>query len=157
MTRRMLSTATGSLHVIEIELDASRYTDFWAWRVEVRNLVDYRRRGDRWWRDFCMVVWLSSNGRVRGIAGLGSLTPTEVISTLSTRWTTTLRPLSRTSLRSEILAAIDPEVIAVSSSLRGRYQALKFSISPQRGRAKARHVSTTYPYAEQLEPMPVAF
>jgi len=157
MTRRMLSTATGSLHVIEIDIDAAKYSEFWAWRVEVRNLVDYRRRGDRWWRDFCMTLWLCADGHVRGIAGLGSLTPTEVISTLSTRWTTTLRPITRASLRSEILAAIDPTVIAVPQSIRGRYQALKFSIWPQRVRTSAVLLPASHPPTSDIEPMPVVF
>lgn len=155
MARRLLTRVTGSLHMIEIDLAPSGYPDFWAWRVEVRNFVDYRRRGDRRWRDTCMSVWLSADGHVRGIIGLGSLIPAEVLAAFHGRWPTTLCSISPADLLREITAVIDPAVIAAPPSSHGRYQHVKFSIWPQQRRAKAASLFALRPLASYVEPMPV--
>ncbi len=155
ITRRLLTKATGSLRVIEIDITASQYTDFWAWRVEARNLVDYRRRENRWWAGFIIAVWWSADRSVRGVVSLGSLTASEVLSAFDARWRTGIRPIEPTDLRREISAFIDPGVIALSPSPHGRYQALKLSIWPQRSRTKTPPVRGEHLPTLNIEPMPI--
>lgn len=155
MARRLLSKATGPLYVIKVDLAASEYAAFWRWRIEARNLVDHRRRVDRWWRDFVVTVWLSADGHARGIVGLGSLTPAEVLSAFNTRWTTAIRLIELVELRTEVLAAVHPAVIAAPPCRSGRYQSLKFSIWSQQRGTGIQASPVSYAPNSYFEPMPV--
>ena len=92
VTRRMMRGEVRNLCAVEIEL-APSLADFWSWRVEARNVVDYRRRTDRWWRDLALSVWLNQDGMMRGIVALGPVTPDEFLAVFS-RWPTALRPIT---------------------------------------------------------------
>lgn len=102
-----------------------------------------------------MTVWRSADGRVRGIIGLGSLTPAEIASAFDTRWAATLRPIDPADLRSEILKVIDPAAIAPPPITHGRYHPLKFSISAQRSRTKTVPVRAAHQSTLNIEPMPI--
>jgi hypothetical protein len=155
VSRRILGTATGSLYAIEFGIRVSSPADFWAWRVEARNSIDYRRRGDRWWRDISLNVWLCADGYVRGVVALGSLTASEVVATFDARWATTLRPIDPAHLRTEIYAAIRPAVIAAQRPSCGRYQSLKFAVWPQRSLPKKMRLPDPRLPGRYIEPMPI--
>jgi hypothetical protein len=154
LAKRISRISTGSTYALEIAVGAFTPADFWKWSIEARNFIDYRRRENRWWRDFCFAVWWSVDGHARGIVGLGSLAPAEIASTLEPRWATTLRPICPADLQSEILKATDPAVIAAPHGS-CRYQHLRFSIWPQRHRAKSLPLAASRPPALWAEPMPV--
>jgi hypothetical protein len=78
----------------------------------------------------------------------------EIVSAFDSRWATNLRTIEPADLRLEILAAIDPAVIAARLPSR-RYQPLRFSIWPQR--TKPVKLSSSYAQYNYLEPMPIAF
>lgn len=155
IARRLRHTGNGSFHAIEIAAEVLSPADFQTWRVQVRNALDYRRRGDRWWRDFGMIVWCSAVGDIRGIVRIGSLTGLEVTSAFDSRWATNLRAIEPAELRSEILAAIDPAVISAPASPGGRYQAVKLSIWPQRPRARTPPLPAAHLSTALIEPMPI--
>lgn len=151
---KRIQTVAGKRNVIEIDASLSTLADFWSWRIEVRNLTDYRRRDCRWWREFLMTVWLCHDGRLRGIASLGSLTPAEVLEVLNRRWPTTLWPVESNDLRQEIAAIVHPTMIA-TIQVRARYQSLKFSIWPKASRTNRQSAPISLPTRRLVEPMPV--
>jgi hypothetical protein len=155
IARRIQGAGTGSFCAIEIAAEVFSPAEFQTWRVRIRNALDYRRRADRWWRDFGMIVWCSAVGDIRGIVRLGPLTGFEVTSAFDSRWATNLRAIEPTELRSEILAAIDPAVIAATASPGGRYQAVKLSIWPQPSRARTPPLPAAHPSTALIEPMPI--
>lgn len=152
----MLRTEAHNLCVVEIELARSSLADFWSWRVEARNVVDYRRRIDRWWRDLAVSVWLNHDGVMRGIVALGSVTPDEFLAVFS-RWPTTLRSIAPSALRDEVYAIVQPSRLAFPELPPRRYQSLKFTIAPQRHAMRAPSRPEVQVASRYLEPMPVLF
>src|SRR4051812_43456248 len=90
LTQRIHNVAPGNLYAIEIETPFCCPADFWSWRIEARNLIDYRRRSSRWWQRSGLHVWLGNDGGLRGIAALGELMPEEFMDAFNSHWQTTL-------------------------------------------------------------------
>jgi hypothetical protein len=132
VARRILSSNPRHLHAVEIEVPISTLADFWTWRVQARNIVDYSRRACQWWRDVSLCVWLCEDGRIRGLVSLGSIAPEEFLGAVGRRWPTTLRAIDPTKVREEIYGVIRPGQIANLGLSRGRYQPLKFQVGPRR-------------------------
>lgn len=151
---KRIQTIAGKRNVIEIDASLSTLADFWSWRIEARNLIDYRRRDCRWWRELLLSVWLCRDGRLRGVVGIASLTPAEVLEVLNRRWPTTLRPVESNDLRQEIATIVHPRVIT-TIQVRARYQSLKFSIWPKGTRTKIQSAPVSLPTRRVVEPMPV--
>jgi hypothetical protein len=149
----MLRTEARNLCVVEIELAQSSFADFWSWRVEVRNVVDYRRRTDRWWRDLALSVWLNQDGMMRGIVALGSVTPDEFLEVFS-RWPTALRPLTPSTLRDEVYAIVEPSQLAFPVLPPRRYQSLKLTIAARRNAPKVISPLSEQGATRYLGPMP---
>jgi hypothetical protein len=149
----MLRTEARNLCAVEIEL-APSFADFWSWRVEVRNLVDYRRRTDRWWRDLALNVWLNQDGVVRGIVALGSVTPDEFLAVFS-RWPTALRPITPSTLREEVYAIVQPSRLAFPALPPRRYQSLKLTIAARRNAPKVASLFNEKAVRRYVEPMPI--
>jgi hypothetical protein len=150
----MMRGEARNLCVVEIKLEPSSFADFWARRVEVRNVVDYRRRTDRWWRDLAVSVWLSQDGMMRGIVALGAVTPDEFLAAFA-RWPTALRPITPSTLRDEVYAIVQPSQVASPALPRGRYQSLKFTIAAQRKAARAISSPIEKVISRYVEPMPI--
>jgi hypothetical protein len=150
----MLREDSRNFYVIEIALEPSSFADFWAWRVEVRNVVDYRRRTDRWWRDLALNVWLNRDGMMRGIVALGPVTPDEFLAVFS-RWPTALWPITPSTLRDEIYAIVQPSQVGSPALPRGRYQSLKFTIAARRKAARAISSPIERVISRYVEPMPI--
>jgi hypothetical protein len=145
-----------NLYLVEIELAKSSFADFWSWRIDVRNVVDYRRRTDRWWRDLVLSVWLNQDGMIRGIVALGPVTPDEFLEVFS-RWPSALWAITPSVLRDEIFAIVQPSRLAFPALPPRRYQSLKLTIAAQRNAPK-----TITPFSENavnryFEPMPILF
>jgi hypothetical protein len=98
VSQRIRNTATGGLYAIEIKA-AFRPVSFSSWRIEARNVFDYRRRTSRWWQRSVLHVWLSNDGGLHGIVALGELTPEEFLDAFGSRWLTTLRFIRPNGLR----------------------------------------------------------
>src|SRR5215213_10175612 len=77
-TIRILAHSTAPLHSITLTIPNPTPEGFRAWRVEIRNRVDYLRREFPVWRKFGLCVFLQSDGTIRGIVSLGRLGPDEV-------------------------------------------------------------------------------
>jgi hypothetical protein len=154
VARRILRTKARNLYLVEIELGPSSFADFWSWRVEVRNVADYRRRMGRWWREFALNVWLNQNGMVRGIVALGPVTPDEFLAVFS-RWPTALRPITPSTLRDEVYAIVQPSRLAFPALPPRRYQGLKLTIMARRSAPKPIPPLSEKGVSRYLEPMPV--
>lgn len=102
----------GSLYGIEIKTSFCCPTDFWSWRIDARNIADYRRYKSRWWRHTGLHVWLGNDGGLYGIVALGELTPEEFIEAFGSRWPVTLWSIEQDDLRDEVYAAMWPGWIA---------------------------------------------
>jgi hypothetical protein len=150
----MLREDSRNFYVIEIALEPSSFADFWAWRVEVRNVVDYRRRTDRWWRDLAVSVWLSQDGVMRGIVALGAVTPDEFLAAFA-RWPTALRPITPSTLRDEVYAIVQPSRLAFPALPPRRYQSLKLTIAARRNTSKSISPLSEKAVCRYLEPMPI--
>lgn len=154
ITKRIVSRATGKLHVVRIEPPIFSRADFWRWRTEVRNMIDHYRRNSRWWRSFGLQVWLCRDGKLRGITCLGSLTEGEVLTAFNRRWPTALRSIDPSDLRREIVTIVHPNMIA-SVQVKARYQSVKLAIWPQRTRLKTSLLPVPDTIKVRIEPMPV--
>jgi hypothetical protein len=150
----MLRSETRNFHVVEIKLAPSSFADFWSWRVEARNVVDYRRRTDRWWRDLTLNVWINADGMVRGIVTLGPVTPDEFLAVFS-RWPTELRPITPLSVRDEIYAIVQPSQLAFPAVPSRRYQGLKLTIAARRKGTKTISLPSPKAVSPYFEPMPI--
>ena len=150
----MIRTEARNLCAVEIELAPSSFADFWSWRVEARNVVDYRRRTDRWWRDLALSVWLNQDGMMRGIVALGPVTPDEFLEAF-TRWPTALRPITPSDLRDEIYAIVQPSRLAFPALPPRRYQSLKLTIAARRNAPKTISPLSEKAVSRYLEPMPI--
>jgi hypothetical protein len=154
VARRMRRTEARNLCVVEIDFARSSLADFWSWRVEARNVVDYRRRTDRWGRDLALNVWLNEDGMMRGIVALGPVTPDEFLAVFS-RWPTALWPITPSTLRDEIYAIVQPSQVGSPALPRGRYQSLKFTIAARRKAARAISSPIEKVISRYVEPMPI--
>jgi hypothetical protein len=153
LARCVLSRGPRRLYAVEIETTIPSPCGFGRWRTAFRNVVDYHRRGSRYWNDLGTWLWLSGDGRVQGVASLGSVTEAEFIAAVGRRWPTTLRLINPQRLRDEIIAVVRPGVIHPGSGA-GRYQSIRTAIWPRRkptlGGPPPLLVSNRY-----LKPMPI--
>jgi hypothetical protein len=157
LAKRIQGTVTGKLFCVQVGLPNATLADFWGFRIEARNLVDYRRHGCRWWREFMCHLWLGQDGRVRGVGCLGSLISSEVLEAFQTRWPTTMRVIAPENLRSEIVSIIRPSAIS-SVQVSARYQSIKLAIWPQRLRARPKNLlASPIQTASMREAMPILF
>src|SRR4051812_5461986 len=157
VARRILSSDPRCMHAVEIDANLHTLPDFWCWRVEVRNVIDHRRRACRWWRNLGLSVWLSNDGHVRGIVSLGAVTVEEFEAAVGRRWSVTLRDIDSTAVREEIYRAIRPGVIADFGLAQGRYQPIKLYVGPRRA-AHGTSMLGRVPEADHwVEPMPMLF
>jgi hypothetical protein len=99
------------LHAVSIEVPISSLADFWLWRVQARNVVDYRR-ASRWWSELTLCVWLRHDNRLCGILSLGAVTPDEFLAAVRRRWPITLQTIDPEKVREEVYAVIRPGQIA---------------------------------------------
>ena len=132
IARRILATSPRNLFAIEIAAALPSLRAFWCWRVEARNWIDYRRRASGFWKSAGLYVWLSQDGRVRGVITLDALTKDEVETTFGKRWPIILRQINQTVLRSHIYEAVRPPVIWNDGQDQFRYQHRKLTIWPRR-------------------------
>lgn len=130
IARRILDRTKGHLYVVEIDAGLHTLPDFGCWRIEARNLIDHKRRSCRWWRDLGISVWLSKDGRVRGIVSLGAVTAEEFNAAVGRRWPLRLRAIDPATVREEVYRVIRPGMIADFGLGQGRYQPLKFAVWP---------------------------
>jgi hypothetical protein len=152
--RRMIGGEVRNLCIVEIKLALSSFADFWSWRVEARNVVDYRRRTDRWWRDLALNVWLNQDGMMRGVVALGPVTDDEFLAAFS-RWPTALRPITPSSLRDEVYTIVQPSRLVFPVLPPRRYQGLKLTIAARRSAPKPISPLSEKPVSRYLEPMPI--
>jgi hypothetical protein len=153
LSRRILATSPRRLVATEFTTAISSPAEFARWRIEVRNIVDYRRRECCWRREVGLWTWLSVDGRVRGVLSLGSLTEDEFVAALDWRWPTALQALTSSELRDGILAAIQPTMIYAGSD--GRYQRVRSAVWPRKAAKKAAMSNSPEAAAPRIEPMPV--
>jgi hypothetical protein len=154
IARRVQSTGNHNLHAVEIDIAPSRLADFWSWRIEVRNVIDYRRRTSRWWRHCGLIVWLGADQRLRGVVYLGLVAPVDFLAAFS-RWPTTLRPIDPAVLRDTIYTIVQPGMIATMPTSKARYQPLKLAVWPRRKATKTRSSVQERASTVHIEPMPV--
>jgi hypothetical protein len=157
VARRIMANDPRHLHAVSIEVPISSLADFWLWRVQARNVVDYRR-ASRWWSELTLCVWLRHDNRLCGILSLGAITPGEFEAAVGRRWPMTLRAIDPTKVREEIYAVIRPGMIADCGLTRGWYQPVKFAVWPKRQRMEPRLFDqSTFSPRHAIEPMPVLF
>jgi hypothetical protein len=156
LARRILAHGAKNLHIVEIDISACSPLDFRTWRVAARNILDHLRRSNwnSWWRDCGLHVWLGADGKLRGVAFLGAVTPHEFNSAFGSRWPTALRPISSDNLRNEIFGAVRPGVIVPAESS-SRYQALKLAIWPRRRSPPKKSSISAVISDHHIEPMPI--
>jgi hypothetical protein len=123
------------MHRVTIHADLQGPADFPSWRIQVRNLLDYRRRACRWWRGVGLWLWLSKDGSVRGIVSLGAVTEEEFMDAVGRRWPVKVQPLEHEGLRETIyLHAIRPGVIFEAGQHTGGYQGIRMTVEPRKQR-----------------------
>ena len=138
VSRRILVTHPRQLYAVTIDATLQGPADFSSWRIQVRNLLDYRRRACRWWREVGLWLWLSADGCVRGIVSLGAVTEGEFIGALGRRWPTRVTGIAGEDLRSEAyLHALRPGVILDTGPRGGRYQGIRVAVKPHGMRSQA--------------------
>jgi hypothetical protein len=120
VARRIMANDPRHLHAVSIEVPISSLADFWLWRVQARNVVDYRR-ASRWWSELTLCVWLRHDNRLCGILSLGAVTPDEFLAAVRRRWPITLQTIDPEKVREEVYAVIRPGQIADFGSKQGRY------------------------------------
>jgi hypothetical protein len=154
IAHRVQSTGTHKRYAVEIDIAPTSPADFLTWRIEARNVIDYRRRTDRWWRNCGLTVWLGADQRLRGIVFLGPVAPVDFLAAFS-RWPTTLRPINPAVLRETIYSIVRPEMIAAMPTSKARHQSLKLAVWPRREAVKTRSLVQEREPAAYIEPMPI--
>jgi hypothetical protein len=99
---------------------------------------------------------MGADGRLRGVVSLDAITAEEFANAFR-RWPVNLTSIEAEGLGTAIYAAIEPGVVA-SSTGRGGYQAVRFTLKPQMTTARLEPVSrapTEAATALVIEPMPV--
>jgi hypothetical protein len=145
---------THNLYAVEIDIAPTSPADFSTWRIEARNVIDYRRRTNRWWRNCGLTVWLGADQRLRGIVFLGPVALVEFLAAFS-RWQTTLRPVDPAVLRETIYSIVRPGMIAAMPTSKARYQSLKLAVWPRREATMTRSPVPVQIPQVYIEPMPV--
>ncbi len=145
---------THNPYAVEINIAPTSPADFSTWRIEARNVIDYRRRINRWWRNCGLTVWLGADQRLRGIVFLGPVAPVDFLAAFS-RWPMTLRPVSPTVLWEAINGFVKPGMIAAMPTSKARYQSLKLAVWPRRKVVKTRSLVQERTPTAYIEPMPV--
>lgn len=152
-TRQILRTCPRNLATISIDPKFQSIPDFRQWRIEARNLLDYRRRQNRWFRELGLWVWRCQDGQIRGVISLAAVTTDEFKAAFDRRWPTTLRPIDPAALRDDVISVLQPDMISAGES-NGRYQSLKLWIWPRNPmRKKSALVAPIH--GAWIEPMPV--
>jgi hypothetical protein len=154
IAQRIHAVGNDNLRAVEIDIAPSGPADFWSWRIEARNVIDYRRRTSRWWRRCGLIVWLGADQRLRGIVFLGAVAPVDFLAAFS-RWPTILRPIDPATLRETICVIVQPGMIGAMPSLKARYQQRKLAIWPHREAKQTRSPTSTRVPQAYIEPMPV--
>jgi hypothetical protein len=154
IAQRIHAIGNHNLRAVEIDIAPSTPADFWSWRVETRNVIDYRRRTSQWWRRCGLIVWLGADQRLRGIVFLGAVAPVDFLAAFS-RWPTTLRPIDPAVLRNTIYAIVQPGMIATMPTSKARYQPLKLAVWPRRKATMTRSQVQERAPTVYIEPMPV--
>lgn len=152
-TRQILQACPRNLATIELDPKIQSSADFRQWRIEVRNLLDYRRRQNRWYRELGLWVWHCQDGKIRGVISLAAVTKDEFKAAFDRRWPTTLRPIDPATLRNDVISVLQPDMIYAGEA-NGRYQSLKLWIWPQSPMRKKSALVTPI-YEAWIEPMPV--
>lgn len=129
-SRRILAAHPRRLFAITVAPTLAAWTNFRSLRIQVRNLVEYRRQQSRWWRDLGLWGWLGSDGLVRGIGSLGSVLEDEFLKSFGRRWPTTLRRIEVQDVRSETYFAMRPGIILDTGPHHSRYQRVRVCIEP---------------------------
>lgn len=155
VSRRILSHDPRRLHAVTIAPRLDGLGDFPGWRVAVRNLVDHRRRQDRWWLAVGLWCWLGRGGAVRGIVSLGAVTEPEFEHALGRRWPVALRWIEIAAAREEVYYACCPRVIADTGSRSGRYQPVSAWIGPERAALRAAQPLAAAACGGWVDAMPV--
>jgi hypothetical protein len=114
-----------------VELQIGDPTRFQQERIAIRNFVDYLRRKHPAWRSLGLHLFLGRDGKLRGVASLGLVSPGEAQRRLSTRWPTSLRVVEPADLRLAIWHALKPRVIW-NGPVEGRYWTRRISIWARR-------------------------
>jgi hypothetical protein len=157
ISRRILRHSPRRLFALTTAPNLLSPADFPCWRVQVRNLLDYRHRASKWWSDVGVWSWLSADGQVRGVTCLGSVADEEFLDVFGRRWPAALRVIDSVDLRHSLyLDALRPGVILDSGLGRSRYQPIKLAIQPPRkvSLASAR-VEMSWPLGSGDDAMPV--
>jgi hypothetical protein len=104
-----------------------------------------------------MQVWLSTDGRPRGVASLDAITEEEFADAF-TRWPVSLKKIEDADLDRAIYAAIEPDVVVCPSGFFG-YQAVRLTLKAQKPTAVRQPITKAVPEpvrkAAFIEPMPV--
>jgi hypothetical protein len=129
---KILTATTGALFAVELAITDPTLIGLRAFRIEIRNWLDHRRRTAPAWKAVGFHLWLCRDRTLRGALSAGSLGPSEICSTLGARWPIRLRTIRPDDLRTELYAAIRPSMIAAPVPARGRYWRLRVSIWPRR-------------------------
>jgi hypothetical protein len=154
IARRIHAVGNHNLRAVEIDIAPSSMADFWSWRIEARNVIDYRRRTNRSWRHCGLIVWSGADHKLRGIVFLGAVAPVDFLVAFS-RWPTTLRPIDPAVLRDTIYVIVKPGSIATMPTSKARYQSLKLAVWPRRKATMTRSQVQERAPTVYIEPMPV--
>lgn len=133
VARDFLCTSTGPIYAITINAQISNLDTFRRWRTSAWNIVSFRRRC-RWWRDIAMRVWLTRDGSIRGVVALGSITESEFLTALGSRWPLALRQICPEALYDELYGVVHPDAIMADDLCHARYQPGQMKVRPRRAR-----------------------
>lgn len=142
---------TAQAFTLTIATSIGTAAEFAQWRTAIRNFIDHRRRGCRWWRSVSLDLCLQADGTVRGVVRLGEIAADEFVRALACRWAVTMRPIGLGEVRTELYYALHPTRIADFGIAR-RYQGVRVTIGPQVSRTGSPQPRRT---AEGAAPLPV--
>jgi hypothetical protein len=95
----------------------------------MHNVISYRRRRNRWWRDVGLWGWWNGED-LCGLVELGSIMPTEFVSALRRYGKIHLRTFDSENIRVEVYRAARSVSTFPRSDAAGRYQPVKIAIEP---------------------------
>lgn len=148
---RFSSGPKGRAYAVLVATSIKSAADFAHWRTAIRNFIDHRRRGCRWWRSVSFDLWLQVDGTVRGVMLLGEIDAAEFVLALAGRWAVTMRPIDLSEVRTELFYALHPTRIADFGIAR-RYQSVRVTIGSQVSRTRSPQPRRA---AEPPTPLPV--
>lgn len=155
VARAFLRESTGRTYSIILDANIRSLDHFAEWRVAMRNALHHRKKGSRWWHDISIRLWLSSDGRVRGLIALASITENEFLIALGLRWRTTLHPLSAEALPDALFQVVRPGSIMMVDGDHARYQHRQMTVRPRDPHSRRKlpsYVKLPDPFEE---PMPI--